>query len=70
MRVNNCVKSEYLDSSSPKASATIYNFCTSSKTSRRQRHVKTLEYENALLTRAVSETRGELARLRELLATS
>jgi hypothetical protein len=69
MRVNKHIKSVY-DSASAEVSATIYNFGTRLKTSDCLRRVKVLQYENALLTRAVSETRNELVRLRELLAAS
>jgi hypothetical protein len=69
MRSNECVDLTYLQAVVPKASAKVYDFRMRKTENRRQRRIRALEHENALLTCALSETSNEIARLRELLAT-
>ena len=70
MRPNQSVGLVYLESAKPKASAKIYEFTVRQTESRGHRRVKALERENIMLMRVLSETRTEIARLRELLTTS
>jgi hypothetical protein len=70
MRPDKCVGLECPESAAPKASAKVYDFAVRRTESRRQRRIRALEHENALLTRVVSETRTEILRLREFLAAS
>jgi hypothetical protein len=67
MRSNECVDLTYLQAAAPKASAKVYDLRMRQTENRRQRHIKALKQENALLAGALSETSNEIARLRELL---
>jgi hypothetical protein len=68
MRPNENVGLIYFDSLVLETSAKVYDFGVRQTESSRQRRIKALEHENEVLTRAVSETRTEIVRLRKLLA--
>ena len=68
MRSNECVDLTFLQAAAPKASAKVYDFRMRQTENRRQRCIKALKHENALLAGALSETSNEIARLRELLS--
>jgi hypothetical protein len=63
-----CVDLIRLGAASPQASAKIYDFGVRRTDGDRLRRVRALEHENALLARALSETRAAVVRLRTLLA--
>jgi hypothetical protein len=62
-----CVDLVYFEAEAPKASAKVYDFRIRQTENRRQRRIRTLERENALLAAVLSETSNEIARLRKLL---
>ncbi len=67
MRSNECVDLIYLQAVAPKASAKVYDFRMRQTENRRQRRIKALKHENALLAGVLSETSNEIVRLRKLL---
>jgi hypothetical protein len=67
MRSNECVDLTYLQAAAPKGSAKVYDFRMRKTENRRQRRIRALEHENALLAGALSETSNEIAGLRKLL---
>jgi hypothetical protein len=67
MRSNECVDLIYLQTAAPDASAKVYDFRMRQTENRRQRRIRALEHENALLAGVLSETSNEIARLRKLL---
>lgn len=68
MRPNKCVKLSYLEPAVPKTGVKVYDLAVRQTESRRQRRIRALEHENALLMRVLSETRTEIVRLRKFLA--
>lgn len=70
MRLTKYAGSAYFESALPNASATIYDFCGRVSDRSRQIRVRELQDENALLARALSELKKELARLRRQLTSS
>ena len=68
MRLNQCIDLAYTDAEVPKAGAEVYDFRMRQAENRRQRRIRALEHENALLAGVLSETSSEVARLRKLLS--
>jgi hypothetical protein len=68
MRPNQHVELAYREAAAPKASAEVFDFHMRQTESRRHRHMRALEQENALLARVLSETRKEIVRLRKVLS--
>jgi hypothetical protein len=68
MRSSECVDLTYVQAAAPKAGAKVYDFRMREAENRRQRRIKALKQENALLACALSETSNEIARIRELLS--
>lgn len=67
MRPNKCGETAFLEAALPKASAKIYYFRLRETENLRQRRIRALEHENALLAGVLSEIVDEIARLRKLL---
>jgi hypothetical protein len=67
MRLNQCIDLDYTEIEASKASAKVYDFRMRQAENRRQRRIRGLEHENALLARVLSETSSEIARLRKSL---
>jgi hypothetical protein len=70
MRRNECVDLTYLQAAAPNASAKVYDFRMRQTENRRQRRIRALEHENALLAGVLSETVNEIAHLRKLLTAA
>jgi hypothetical protein len=70
MRPNECVDLTYLQAAAPKASAKVYDFRLRQTENRRQRRIRALKHENALLEGVLSETTNEIAHLRKLLTAA
>jgi hypothetical protein len=70
MRRNECVDLTYLQVAAPNASAKVYDFRMRQTENRRQRRIRALEHENALLAGVLSETANEIAHLRKLLTAA
>ena len=68
MRANNSVELLFAESGLSKANENVYDFGARQTEGGHLRRIKTLEHENALLTRMVSEVRIEISRLRKSLA--
>jgi hypothetical protein len=68
MRPNQPVELACREAAAPKASAKVYDFYLRETETRRRRRMRTLEQENALLARVLSETRDEIVRLRKVLS--
>lgn len=62
-----CVDLAYFEAEAPRTSAKVYDFRIRQTENRRQRRIRALEHENALLAAVLSETSNEIARLRKLL---
>jgi hypothetical protein len=67
MGVNQCFDLAYIEAEAPNASAKVYDFRMRQAENRRQRRIRALEHENALLAGVLSETSNEIAQLRKLL---
>lgn len=67
MRPIQSIDLTYYDVKAPKANAEVYDFRIRQTENRRQRRIRDLEHENALLAAVLSETSDEIARLRKLL---
>jgi hypothetical protein len=70
MRPERRLDAIYRYATKSKQSMAIYDFSTRLEQTRRDRRVTDLKCENALLARVLRETESEVARLRELLASS
>lgn len=68
MRAINATEPACAKTALPKARVNVYDLGLKQDEKSRLRRIKSLEHENALLMRMVSETQVEIARLRELLS--
>lgn len=68
MSSENGAESIFLGTDPATAGATICSFSPRRGEGRRLRRLEELKYENELLTRVLSETQGEIVRLRKILA--
>ena len=67
MRPIQSIDPTYFDVKAPKANAEVYDFRVRQAENRRQRRIRDLEHENALLAAVLSKTSNEVACLRKLL---